>query len=348
VSGSSKGFLVFLLLLAVGLGAGWSWVSSNVLGSDDDFEEGEVVVVEVPEGVGASAVGDQLADEGVIRSAFAFKLAARDDERASQIRPGTYELQRGMSAAAILEILSEAPPAAESFRVTIPEGLTIDATLARLADAGPHSEDDLRAALDQVELPPWVPVDELPEDAELFEGLLFPDTYEFTVERSPAELIGALLEQTESVLADVDIPEGYDEYDMLIMASLIERETRVVEEQAMVSSVIYNRLAEPMRLQIDATVQYARGEHTDRVLFEDLEIASLWNTYQNDGLPPTPISAAGRSAITAAANPADTPYLFYVVNDLETGAHAFAETLTEHNRNVAEYQRLRAEAQADG
>lgn len=345
VSGSSKGFLVFLLLLAVGAAAGYSYLSSS-LGDGDDFAEGEVVVFEVPEGVGASTVGDQLADDGVIRSAFAFKMAARGDDRASKIRPGTYRLARGMSADEILEILSDAPPQAEIFRVTIPEGLTIDATLARLADASPHSEDDFRAALGSVALPSWVPFDTLPEEAEVFEGLLFPDTYEFTVDRDPAEIIAALVSQTENIISQVSIPEGYNEYDVLRIASLIERETRVTSEQEIVSSVVYNRLERPMRLQIDATVQYARGEHTDRVLFSDLEIASLWNTYQIDGLPPTPIAGAGRSAIAAAADPADTNFVFYVVDDLETGAHVFAETADEHNRNVAEFRRKRAEAQA--
>lgn len=348
VSGSSKGFLVFLLLLAVGVGAGYSYLSSStgLFGGGDDFGEGESVVFEVPEGVGASTVGDQLADEGVIRSAFAFKLAARDDDRSSRIRPGVYELERGMSADEILEVLSDAPDVADFFRVTIPEGLTIDATLARLADAGPHEEEQLRAALSSVAVPAWVPVDELPEDAEVFEGLLFPDTYEFTVDKSAEEVIAALVAQTESVIDQVEIPAGFDEYDVLRIASLIERETRVVSEQEVVSSVIYNRLETPMRLQIDATVQYARGEHTDRVLFSDLEIASLWNTYQNDGLPPTPIAAAGRSAIVAAADPADTSFLFYVVDDLETGAHVFADTADEHNRNVAEFRRKRAEFEA--
>jgi UPF0755 protein len=342
VSRGSKAFLVVLVLLAVGVGAGMSWLSGGT--GDSDFVEGEPVVFEVPEGVGARQVAVLLEEEGVIRSGFAFRLSARDDERASKIRPGVYELRRGMSADEILEILSDAPPAAETFRVTIPEGLTVDQTLDRLAAAGPYDEEELRAALEQVALPAWVP--ELPEEADPFEGLLFPDTYEFTVETAAADVLARLLEQTENILDQVDLPDGFSRYEVLIMASLIERETKVREEQALVSSVIHNRLSRPMRLQIDATVQYARGEHTDRVLFRDLEIASLWNTYQHDGLPPTPISGSGRAAILAAAEPAETDYLFYVVSDLETGEHAFATSAEEHNRNVAEYRRKRDEAQA--
>jgi UPF0755 protein len=346
VSGSSKGFLVVLLLLGIGVWQGLSWLNGEP--AEDDFREGETVVVEIPEGVGASAVGQELADAGVIRSAIAFSLAARGDDRAQRIRPGTYELTRGMSADEILEVLSEAPEGAEVFRVTIPEGLTVDQSLERLADAGPYTEDELRTALSRLSAPDWVPAGELPEDAEPFEGLLFPDTYEFTVDTEAEDVLLALVQQTERVLGEIAIPEGLSRYDVVRIASLIERETRVRDEQPVVSSVIHNRLEQPMRLQIDATVQYARGEHTDRVLFDDLEIASLWNTYQHDGLPPTPIAAAGRGAITAAAQPADTDYLYYVVSDPTTGEHVFAETLAEHNRNVAEYRRIREEAQADG
>jgi UPF0755 protein len=344
VSGSSKAFLTVLVVLAIGVGVGITYLNNSLGG--DDFAEGEMVVFEVPEGVGASTVAEQLEEQGVIRSGLAFRLAARSDDRSSKIRPGTYQLERGMSADEILEILSDAPPAAEVFRVTIPEGLTVDQTITRLAENSPHGIEDYRAALEQVALPSWVPAAELPEDAVLFEGLLFPDTYEFTVDTDPSQVLATLVEQTENIVSQVDPPAGYTEYDLLRIASLIERETRVREEQEIVSSVIYNRLERPMRLQIDATVQYARGEHTDRVLFEDLEIASLWNTYQNDGLPPTPISGSGRSAIVAAANPADTPFIFYVVDDLETGTHVFAETADEHNRNVAEFRRKRAEAEA--
>lgn len=346
MSGSSKGFLVVLVLLGIGVWQGLEWLNSDPV--PDDFEEGETVVFEVPEGVGATQVGRDLADEGIIRSPFSFQLAARGDERAEQIQPGTYELRKGMSADEILELISQAPEAVESFRVTIPEGLTVDQTLDRLVEAGPYDHEQLRAALNELGLPSWVPVHELPEDADPFEGLLFPNTYEFTVETEPVDVLAALVQQTENVLDEVQPPEGYDDYDLLRIASLIERETRVREEQPIVSSVIHNRLELPMRLQIDATVQYARGEHTNRVSFDDLEIASLWNTYQVDGLPPTPIAGAGRSAIEAAAQPADTDYLYYVVSNPETGEHVFAETLDEHNRNVAEYRRARAEAQSGG
>lgn len=348
LSRSSKVFgSILLVVLAIGAGVVYATLfAPGPLGDAGEVADGEPVTVEIPEGLAASQVADLLVEEGVIRSAFAFKVAARFDERANQLRPGTYELRGGMSTDEILALLAAGPEPAETFRVTIPEGLSVDQTLERLADAGGYDVAALREALDAVALPAWVPVDRLPEEAEVFEGLLFPDTYEFLADAHPQEVLAQLVEQTEAVLDQVTPPEGLERYDVLIIASLIERETRVREEQAVVSSVIHNRLERGMRLQIDATVQYARGEHTDRVLFSDLEIQSLWNTYEVDGLPPTPIAAAGRSAIEAAADPADTAFLYYVVSDLETGAHAFAETKQEHDRNAAEFRRKRREAES--
>jgi UPF0755 protein len=345
LSRGSKGFLFVLFVVVGGLVGAWFSFTSGDAPADGPAE-GEQIIVDVPEGLAASQVADLLEERGVITSAMGFRLAARFDDRSSRLRPGTYELEAGMSSDELLEILSTAPEGAEVFRVTIPEGLTVDETLQRLADAGPHSVEDYQQALSAVALPEWVPVADLPEEAVDFEGLLFPDTYDFRVNDDPQQIIAALVAQTETMLDDITPPEGYDRYDVLTVASLIERETRVADEQPVVASVIYNRLVTPMRLQIDATVQYARGEHTDRVLFEDLAIQSLWNTYETDGLPPTPISNAGRGAISAAASPAQTDFLFYVVADLETGEHAFATTNSEHNANVAEYRRLVDEAEA--
>jgi UPF0755 protein len=308
----------------------------------------DTVTVEIPEGVGAGGVADLLEEQGVIRNATIFKLQARLDDRSSRLRPGTYEFEPGASFDEILTALTTVPEAAPTFRVTIPEGLNVDQTLERIADASnsPFRLRQLRRALTRVALPAWVPED-LPEGAEPFEGILFPSTYELLLDASAEDVLSQLVEQTEIVMDRVGVPPG-ERYETLIKASLIERETRVRDEQPIVSSVIHNRIEQGMRLQIDATVVYAKGETVNRVLTSDLEIESPWNTYVVDGLPPTPISGSGESAIAAAANPDDTDYLYYVVNDRETGSHAFAETLEEHNRNVQAYREQRAAEQSGG
>lgn len=346
LSHSSKAFLAVLVVVGavVGVGAWWLLADTAAPGSG----KREPVEFEVAEGAGVSSLADDLEEAGVIRSAWAFRLAARFDDRAERIQAGSHELRTGMSSGEVLaELASE--PEIDTFRVTIPEGLTVDEILPRLADAGDFDEDELVAALDTraVDLPGWVPADDLPAGAQPYEGVLFPDTYRFRNDSTPADVLQRLVDETDAVVSELEPPEDVTRYELVTVASLVERETKVPDERATVASVIYNRLAEPMRLQVDATVQYAQGEHAERLLFEDLEIDSDWNTYERDGLPPTPIAAPGRAALEAAADPDDTDFLYYVVDDLDSRSHAFAETKAEHDANVREFRRMRDEREAE-
>lgn len=338
-----------MFLLILGLVIGGCTVGVTKLLGGPGLADGPVTV-EIEPGMGAGSVADLLETEGVIRSASVFKLQAKMDDRASQIRPGSYQLEPGASFDDILTALTEVPEEAPTFTVTIPEGYTVDQTLARIADAegSPFEIEQLEKALTKVSLPSWVP-SELPEGAEYFEGMLFPATYDFVIASKPADIVTKLVEQTETVMERNGVPVK-DRYRVLTMASLIEREARLREEQPIIGSVITNRIDQSVRLQIDATVVYAKyrvtGEIVNRVLLPDLEIDSPWNTYVVDGLPPTPISGSGESAIVAAADPDKTDFLYYVVSDRETGEHAFAETLEEHNANVAQYREARAEEES--
>lgn len=344
LSNSSKAFVVILVVLVAAVATvAWWLVSDSGAGTG---ERGEPVTFVVPQGASSGELAGELADADVVSSAWAFRLAARFDDRTSRIQAGEHELRTGMSSDEVLEALASAPEI-DTFRVTIPEGLTVEQIVPRLADASGHDTDELVGAFDEVTVPDWVPVDELPDGAQPFEGLLFPDTYQFRDDAAPVDVVQRLVDETAEVVGGIEPPEGYTDYELLTVASIVEREARLPEERPTVASVIYNRLDEPMRLQVDATVQYAQGEHSERLLFSDLEVDSDWNTYERDGLPPTPISAPGRSAIEAAADPDDTDYLYYVVNDLETGSHAFAETQAGHEANVAEFRRLREEREQE-
>ena len=342
------GRLVGVLLVLGLLMGGCTAVVTNLLAPPEQSSEPVSVVVE--EGMGAGGVADLLAEQGVIRSASIFKVQARLDERSSQIRPGTYEFEPGASFDEIMTALTVAPSEAPTFKVTIPEGYTVEQTLRAIADAkgSPLNYKELREGLSGVALPAWFP-EQLPEGADPYEGMLFPSTYDLLRNATASDVLAKLVEQTDIVLERANVAPR-DRYGTLIAASLIEREARVREEQSVIASVINNRVDQGMRLQIDATVVYAKyretGEIVNSVLTSDLEIDSPWNTYLIDGMPPTPISGAGESAIQAAAKPDDTDYLFYVVSNRETGEHAFAETLEEHNANVARYRELRA--QEDG
>lgn len=309
--------------------------------SDADAELGESITIEVPEGAAADDVAAILVDAGVIENTLSFRAATRLNESlASQIQPGTYELRAGMSSEQILQRLTEEANV-PAFTVTIREGLTVEETLTAIAEAegGPFTVEQLREALAGVALPAWVPGD-LPEQAEPFEGLLAPDTYEWREDVEPQELLGELVSATVDRTQALGVAEE-EMYDTLIAASLIEREVRVPEEQETVSSVIQNRLANDRLLQIDAAVRYAdalAGGEGD----VDTDLDSPWNTYQERGLPPTPIAAPGESALAAAANPADTDFLYYVVCNAETGEHAFTQTNDQHVQNVARYRELQS------
>lgn len=342
MSNSSKAFLVFLIL-AIGGGAVAFTMWNRSTAPAGDLAD-DPVQVTIPEGSGTRDIAALLEESGVIRSATAFTAAAALDGRSGQIQPGTYTLNPGWSTQQILDVLAAGEPAPESFRVTIPEGLTVTQTLERIADAdgSPFTVEQLREALPLVALPEWVPQRELPEGAEAFEGMLFPNTYDFTVEQAPEEVLTRLVEETDRVMNEVGAAARNDLslYDTLVLASLIEREARLAEERPTISSVIHNRLEIGQALQIDATVVYgiavATGERPSSLTTADYQFDTPWSTYLYPGLPPTPISGSGRASIEAAANPADTPYFFYVVEDQETGRHRFSETLEEHNQAIAE------------
>jgi UPF0755 protein len=363
LSRGSKGFLAFVVVALAGVGGGLLWLDGR-LTTDDDEEDaipaGQAVEVTVEPGQSVRSVGDELVELGVLRRVRPFLNAAEDADLPSQLQPGTFALETGMEPDAAVDVLLAGPAEGGAGRFTVQEGLPVEVTLERLAaqfDA--YEVGDFEAVLDErteagenadgvLQLPEWVPepADAGDEVIEPYEGLLFPETYEVASDASPLRILQRMVEELERVMDGID--EGQvddaaearelDRYQTLILASLIERETRVDEERRTVAGVIENRMDEGMRLQIDATVLYARGEHTDRVLFEDTEIDSPYNTYAIDGLPPTPISGAGRAAIEAAFDPEDVSYRYYVLDPACDGTHVFADTLDEHNSNVAAFR----------
>jgi UPF0755 protein len=339
LSRGSKGFLTVLAVLAVLTGGGLYWI----LGSPASPRaiEGDPVTLVISKGTGLSGIAHMLEQKGVIRSALAFQIVARLDGRGSRIQAGTYKLERGVGLNTVLDQLAAGPPAPPTFTVTIPEGLTVEQTFQRIATArgSPFTVAELRAATADVALPAWAPVGSLPEDAEPLEGLLFPNTYEFRVAARPQDVIARLIHETDKIMTSVATHStGLGPYQILTLASLVEREARLADERPRISSVIHNRLRERQRLQVDATVLYALGQQKDRVLKTDTKIDSPWNTYRHEGLPPTPISGVGEASLRAAAQPASEDFLYYVV-DPKTGRHRFSRTYVEHQRTIAEVRR---------
>jgi UPF0755 protein len=325
---AARGLLIlFLVLVLLGVGAGGLYLYTT-----GGFGPSTPVIVEIPEGATADEVGALLERQGVVRSALAFRAATSIRGLGSSLQAGAYQLRTNMTVDEVLDVL-ERGPMVQTVALTIPEGLEVQEVAQLTAETLPVDAAlfQQRATSGEFVLPPY-----LPKKAGTVEGFLFPKTYEFPPEAGEDEVIGRLLDQFE-VEAD-GLPWnrsdelGLTPYEVVIVASLIEREARVPQDRAPISAVIHNRLREGMALQIDATVQYALPETNRELTFEDYEFESPYNTYLHTGLPPTPIASPGRDSLHAALDPANEDYLYFVVVDPETGEHAFAETYKEFLR----------------
>jgi UPF0755 protein len=309
----------------------------------------------VREGDTLASVSERLATEGFVTSARAFRwyVARRGG---LDLEPGVYALVARSHAGDIQRALRTTPDLRFA-NVTFPEGFTVVQIARRLAETtGRFTESEVLAAARAPGLSSDLyPVDRGPLAAAVSpaEGLLFPDTYEVSGAQTAGEVLQRLADQMSNVaaqegLADAPSRLGVAPYEVLVVASLVEREAKLDADRARIARVIYNRLARGMELQIDASLYY--GARPD-ASFADLKAADgPYNTYMRRGLPPTPIANPGRAAIRAAMNPAPNPplsdpmcagikkavncaYLFYVLADAE-GGHAFAATYEAHQRNV--------------
>lgn len=295
------------------------------------------VVVVIRKGQTAVPIGRTLAEKGLVRSASGFALIARLSGQASEIKPGAYKFNRTMTGGEMLDKMVKGEVAARW--ITIPEGYTLIQVADRLAEKGLVDRDEfLRVATsDGAGFSKLV---KIPSSS--LEGYLFPDTYLVMLDSGPKDIASQMLETfdervkkplnkdlTSFAAANTHGDKSDAMYRVLTVASMIEREAKVPEDRPLVSAVIWNRLRRGMKLEIDATVQYALGEHRSRLFYNDLKVESPYNTYRYPGLPPGPISNPGLASIQAAMHPAEVDYLYYVAKP--DGSHVFSRTLDEHN-----------------
>jgi peptidoglycan lytic transglycosylase G len=299
---------------------------------------GERVRVTIPRGSSLSQIADILEREGVVEDAGFFQLRARLTGHSGDLRPGSYELRKDMSFTAALDTLQQGVPP-NVVQVAIPEGLS--RREIRPLTKGLRGN-YIRASRRSRELDP---ADyEAPRGASL-EGFLFPATYELKKGRPVKALVREQLAHFKRNFAQVDLRyarrKNLTPYDVLIIASLIDREAMVAKERRLIASVIYNRLHEGIRLGIDATVRFVTNNWKRPLRQSELANPSAYNTRVHAGLPPGPIGNPGLASIKAAAHPAVTKYLFYVVKVGSCGEHKFAKTDAEFQAYVNEYNRAR-------
>jgi UPF0755 protein len=296
---------------------------------------GQPVTFSVRAGEGSVEIGRNLRDAGVVDSVNRFRDVAEERGLDGSLKPGTYKLVTGMSIDAVLDLLARGPRTGTP--LTIPEGWTVAQIAARLAATRQFTRDEVDKALESKDL--IVPY--RPEGETSLEGLLFPETYGIEDKDTAESVLQDMLSQLEIVMQRQDlseIPRGLNTYQLLIVASMIEREAKIPADRPKIAAVIYNRLGIGKPLEIDATVEYAVGH--GKLTAEDLRAPSPYNTYTHKGLPPTPIAAPGEAAIQAALKPADGDWIYYVLTDKD-GSHAFT-------RSYQEFLRLKAEARQKG
>lgn len=222
------------------------------------------------------------------------------------------------------------PTPAQGTKVTFPEGFTLEKMAARLVDKKVLPDGKTFLTLATTQGKTFKASFPLPAN---LEGYLFPDTYNFPPNTDEKKVIQMLLSTFDRKVASKIVESGKPVKETLIKASLIEREAEVEEDRAKIAGVIENRLKKNMRLQIDATVQYALPEHKSRLLFADLKYKSPYNTYLVKGLPPGPICNPGIPSVEAALAPEKSDYLFYVAGK-DGKRHLFASTFEEHRKNI--------------
>ncbi|MDN4486716.1 endolytic transglycosylase MltG [Demequina sp. SYSU T00039] len=323
-------------LVLFGIGAS---VAYNFMGSFEgtesaaaaDFEgpgQGTVQVV-IEQGATGSDMATVLYDAGVIASTQAFIVEWNNNPDSSSIKPGYYFMHKEMKAEYALQALLD-PSNRDVRTITVPEGKTLDYYAQAIVNLTGATQEEVEAAMADTSALG------LPAEADgNLEGWLFPAKYEFDPGVTPTEVLQKMVLQTIKVLDKYGV-DAAEREDILTVASLIEREAKLADDRPLIASVIYNRLAIDMKLELDSTVKYLSPSEGVFTSDEERAIDSEYNTYANTGLPPGPIAGPGEASIKAAVQPADTEYLFFVTVNLETGETKYATEYADHLKNVEE------------
>jgi uncharacterized YceG family protein len=306
-----------------------------------DGEGGDPVTVEIPEEASAGEIADILDQAGVVSSGRLFEWRLRLAGKADEIQADTYTLASGMSYGTAIDRLTGAEVVSGALSVTIPEGLDRRQIAADVLPEGVSSDDYLA----QTETAPkYFDPARYGAQSRSLEGFLFPATYE--LQAGPGAVPSLIKQQLRAIqdnMAQVDLSyakkKNLTAYDVLIIASMIDKEVQVPKERDDVAAVIYNRLRKGIPLGIDATTRYETNNYDEQITQAQLDADTPYNTRLNAGLTPTPIGNPGLAALKAAARPAKVNYLFFVVDPNGCGRHFFTASEVEFEAKSDEYQR---------
>ena len=281
-------------------------------------------IVEVAEGDSFYGILDKLSEEGKIKNKFLVKLYLKICGIKPEVLEGTYKLNKSMTLNEFVNLLTDSNK--DKVYITIPEGYTIDDIAEKLEENNICNSKEFIDSVKNYELPKYISNN--PNKRYNLEGFLFPDTYSFNKNENADFIIKTMLNRFEKVwqeiVEDLNISIPEEEIEKKVnVASIIEKEAVVDSERSFISSVIYNRIAIGMPLQIDATVIYSYGYHIEKMYEKYLDIDSPYNTYMYYGLPIGPISNPGRASLMAALKPKETDYLYYLLESENT--HYFTD-----------------------
>ena len=328
-----------LVLALVGILLAWFLVAFFQPFAGDGEGSGNVMV-EIPEGADAAQIANILDEQGVVSSAQLFEWRLRLAGKSGDVQADTYSLASGMSYGAAIDALTSPPTTGGPLAVTIPEGLDRNQIAAQVLPDGVSSEDYLAQT---AAAPNYFDPAQYGAKSRSLEGFLFPATYE--LQAGPGAVPSLIKQQLQAFtdnIARVDLSyakkKNLTAYDVLIIASMIDKEVQVPKERDDVAAVIYNRLRKGIPLGIDATTRYETNNYTEQITQAQLEADTPYNTRLNAGLTPTPIGNPGLAAIKAAARPANVNYLYFVVDPCGGGKHFFTASEAEFEAKAAEYQ----------
>lgn len=338
--------ILLLLLIVLISSGGYLYIDSAL--KPVDAESKTLKKVDIPIGSSVTGIGETLQSHGIIKSAKVFKYYVKLKNEAG-FMAGEYQLSPSMDVPEIVSRLKTGKVMAKaSFKLTIPEGKQLEEIAAMMAKATKQKQEDVLNKLNNIEFIktlmakyPDILTEEILNSSVKYplEGYLYPATYPFYKQNpSVEEMVTAMLNQTRKVVlaySEESKKKNLSVHQLLTMASLVEEEATEKADRKTIASVFYNRMKIGMMLQTDPTVLYAQGKHKERVLYEDLEVDSPYNTYKNTGLPPGPIANAGKASIEASLEPEKTDYYYFLATS--DGDVIFTKTLEEHNKEKAKH-----------